>query len=118
VFADPKLRHHEAVAEAELDIDYGDSPIVMGSRHDVLSPGQRLPDTIEVHLADGTSCMLHELASHAGHIACRNAALAARAEDSDCPPYPRNRLSALPPRANSSNLAGAKADRTDRHGWN
>ena len=53
VFADPKLRHHEAVAEAELDIDYGTSPIVMGTRHDALAPGQRFPDTIEVHLTDG-----------------------------------------------------------------
>jgi 2-polyprenyl-6-methoxyphenol hydroxylase-like FAD-dependent oxidoreductase len=69
VFADAKLRHHETVAEAELDIDYGDSPIVMGNRHDVLAPGQRLPDTIEVHLADGTACMLHELADRAGHTA-------------------------------------------------
>ena len=69
VFADPKLRHHEAVAEAELDIDYGDSPIVMGSGHDILAPGQRLPDTIEVHLADGAACMLHELANRAGHTA-------------------------------------------------
>jgi hypothetical protein len=32
VFADPDSRHHEAVAEAELDIDYGGSPIVMGDR--------------------------------------------------------------------------------------
>ena len=36
VFADPASRHHEAIAEAELDIDYGDSPIVMGDRHDAL----------------------------------------------------------------------------------
>jgi 2-polyprenyl-6-methoxyphenol hydroxylase-like FAD-dependent oxidoreductase len=69
MFADPKLRHHEAVAEAELDIDYGDSPIVMGSRHDILAPGQRLPGTIEVHLADGAVCMLHELANRASHTA-------------------------------------------------
>ena len=52
VFADPESRHHEAVAEAELDIDYGGSPIVMGDKHDALAPGQRLPDTIEVCLAD------------------------------------------------------------------
>lgn len=69
VFADPKLRHHEVVAEAELDIDYGQSPIVMGTRHDALAPGQRLPDTIEVQLTDGTACMLHELANRAGHTA-------------------------------------------------
>ena len=69
MFASPDLRHHEAVAEAELDIDYGTSPIVMGTRHDKLAPGQRLPDEIEVHLADGGSCMLHELANRAGHTA-------------------------------------------------
>jgi hypothetical protein len=69
IFANPDLRHHEAVAEAELYIDYGNSPIVTGTRHDKLAPGQRLPDTIEVHLADGGSCMLHELANRAGHPA-------------------------------------------------
>ena len=69
IFADPKSRHHEAVAEAELDIDYGGSPIVMGQRHDALAPGQRLPDTIEVRLANGGTCMLHELANRAGHTA-------------------------------------------------
>ena len=46
-------RHHEAIVEAELDIDYGGSPIVMGDAHDALAPGQRLPDTIEVSPADG-----------------------------------------------------------------
>ena len=69
VFANPDSRHHEAVAEAELDIDYADSPIVMGQRHDALAPGQRLPDTIEVRLADGRTCMLQELANRAGHTA-------------------------------------------------
>lgn len=69
VFANPNSRHHEAVAEAELDIDYGGSPIVMGHKHDLLAPGQRLPDTIEVHLAGGRACMLHELAKRAGHTA-------------------------------------------------
>jgi 2-polyprenyl-6-methoxyphenol hydroxylase-like FAD-dependent oxidoreductase len=68
-FADPNSRHHEAVAEAELDIDYGGSPIVMGHKHDSLAPGQRLPDTIEVHLANGRTRMLHELAVRAGHTA-------------------------------------------------
>jgi len=68
VFADPKSRHHEAIAEAELDIDYGDSPIVMGDAHQSLAPGQRLPDTIEVRLASGEMC-LHELTHRAGHTA-------------------------------------------------
>jgi len=73
VFTDPTSRHHEAIAEAELDIDYGGSPIVMGDGygdgHGALAPGQRLPDTIGVHLAGGGTCLLHELASRAGHTA-------------------------------------------------
>ncbi len=69
VFADPASRHHETIAEAELNIDYGGSPIVMGDEHDALSPGQRLPNTIEVALANGGACMLHELTNRAGHTA-------------------------------------------------
>jgi 2-polyprenyl-6-methoxyphenol hydroxylase-like FAD-dependent oxidoreductase len=69
VFADPTSRHHEAIAEAELDIDYGDSPIVMGDEHELLAPGQRLPDTLEVYLANGEACLLHELTTRAGHTA-------------------------------------------------
>ncbi len=69
VFANPKTRHHESIAEAELDIDYGGSPIVMGDKHEVPAPGQRLPDTIEVSLAGGEACLLHELAHRAGHTA-------------------------------------------------
>jgi hypothetical protein len=69
VFADPNSRHHEAVAEAELDIDYGGSPIVMGHKHDALAPGERLPDTIEAHFASGRAFMLRELANRAGHTA-------------------------------------------------
>lgn len=67
VFADPASRHHEAVAEAELDIDYGGSPIVMGDRHEALAPGQRLPDSIAIDHPGGGR--LHELASRAGHTA-------------------------------------------------
>jgi hypothetical protein len=69
IFANPDSRHHEAVAEAELNIDYGGSPIVMRDKHAALTPGKRLPDTIEVCGADGRSCMLHELANRAGHTA-------------------------------------------------
>ena len=50
VFADPENTAHESIAEAELDIDYAGSPIVMGDKHEALAPGQRLPDTIDVHL--------------------------------------------------------------------
>jgi len=66
-FADPDTRHHETVAEAELDIDYGGSPIVIGNPHDTLGPGQLLPDTIE--MAEGESRLLHEMTFRAGHTA-------------------------------------------------
>jgi 2-polyprenyl-6-methoxyphenol hydroxylase-like FAD-dependent oxidoreductase len=69
VFANPTSRHHEAIAEAELDIDYGRSPIVMGDANASLGPGQRLPDTIQVRLPDGRSGGLHALAHRAGHTA-------------------------------------------------
>jgi hypothetical protein len=61
VFPDPTSRHHEVIAEAELDVDYRGSPIVMGDESDALAPGQRLPDTIEIVLAGGEVCMLHQL---------------------------------------------------------
>ena len=67
--SDPTSRHHEAIAEAELDIDYGGSPIVPGDAHEALGPGQRLPDTIEVRLAGGEACGLHALTHRAGHTA-------------------------------------------------
>jgi hypothetical protein len=68
-FADPATRHHEAVAEAELDVDYADSPIVAGDRSDAAWPGQRLPDRIEVRFAAGGSGMLHDYANRRGHTA-------------------------------------------------
>jgi hypothetical protein len=42
-------------------------------------------------------------------------ALAANAEDSDCPPYPRNRLSGWTPRANLS--SGQALELTEPCGW-
>jgi 2-polyprenyl-6-methoxyphenol hydroxylase-like FAD-dependent oxidoreductase len=69
VLADPTSRHHEAIAKAELDIDYGDSPIVMGDAREALGPGRRLPDTLEVRLAGGKERGLHELTHRAGHTA-------------------------------------------------
>ena len=68
-FADPASRHHEAIAEAELDIDYAASPIVMGDAHPTLGPGARLPDTITVRMPDGATRGLHDLAFRAGHTA-------------------------------------------------
>jgi 2-polyprenyl-6-methoxyphenol hydroxylase-like FAD-dependent oxidoreductase len=68
-FLDPKSRHHESIAEAELDIDYTGSPIVMGDHHESLAPGQRLPDTIAVTHPTGQPGLLHELTHRAGHTA-------------------------------------------------
>jgi hypothetical protein len=81
VFADPRSRHHEAIAEAELDIDYAGSPIVMGDAHPALGPGQRLPDTIEVRLADGDGRGLHQLTHRAGHTALLIGGAAARDDE-------------------------------------
>jgi len=80
-FADPRARHHEAIAEAELDIDYGGSPIVMGDAHPALGPGQRLPDTIEVRLASGEQRGLHELTHRAGHTALLVGGASSRDDD-------------------------------------
>lgn len=68
-FGDPESRHREALAEAELDIDYAGSPIVMGDRHAALWPGQRLPDHIDIHFAAGGSGKLHDYAKRRGHTA-------------------------------------------------
>lgn len=68
VFADPATRHHEAIAEAELDIDYAGSSIVLGDASPALAPGQRLPDTIAIRRG-GAILGLHELAHRAGHTA-------------------------------------------------
>jgi 2-polyprenyl-6-methoxyphenol hydroxylase-like FAD-dependent oxidoreductase len=69
VFADPQSRHHEAIAEAELNIDYSGSPIVLGDPHSALGPGQRLPDTIALRPNGATHGTLHGLAQRAGHTA-------------------------------------------------
>jgi 2-polyprenyl-6-methoxyphenol hydroxylase-like FAD-dependent oxidoreductase len=83
---DPGTAHVEAVAEAELNIDYGDSPIVAGgapgedpsltngmevrsgSSPGALGPGDRLPDLGPVTAAPGEPEMrLHQLAHRPGH---------------------------------------------------
>lgn len=69
VLRNPASRHHEAIAEAELDIDYSGSPIVLGDQHKALSPGQRLPDTIDITFESGDDGMLHELTHRSGHTA-------------------------------------------------
>ncbi|MEN4921919.1 FAD-dependent monooxygenase [Achromobacter spanius] len=68
-FGNPDARHREAVSEAELDIDYAGSPIVMGDRHDAIWPGQRLPDHIDVRFAAGGTGKLHDYAKRRGHTA-------------------------------------------------
>jgi 2-polyprenyl-6-methoxyphenol hydroxylase-like FAD-dependent oxidoreductase len=67
ILADPATRHHEIVAEAELNVDYSRSPIVSGEANSCLAPGQRLPHTIPVQRSDTRVCRLHELAHRAGH---------------------------------------------------
>jgi 2-polyprenyl-6-methoxyphenol hydroxylase-like FAD-dependent oxidoreductase len=68
-FADADSRHHESLAEAELDIDYAGSPIVMAAAAGDLRPGARLPDDVRVRLSTGEDRLLHELAWRAGHTA-------------------------------------------------
>src|SRR5262249_40382526 len=65
--ADPNTRHHEIVAETELNVDYSKSPIVSGYANGRLAPGQRLLGTIVVKRSNGQSCRLHELSHRAGH---------------------------------------------------
>jgi 2-polyprenyl-6-methoxyphenol hydroxylase-like FAD-dependent oxidoreductase len=66
-FAESKARHHEVVAEAELNVDYSRSPIVAGDANIHLGPGQRLPDSIQVRPPGAESCGLHKLTHRAGH---------------------------------------------------
>ncbi len=70
--ADPDTRHHEVVAETELNIDYSQSPIVTGDANGNLTPpqltrGQRLPQSISLQQPDAQSRRLYTLAHRAGH---------------------------------------------------
>ncbi|MCJ8142614.1 FAD-dependent monooxygenase [Ancylobacter sp. A5.8] len=69
IFANRATRHQEAVAEAELNIDYGASPIVMGLRHDALAAGQLWPSDIEIRPAEEGAVAFKAGAGHWGHIA-------------------------------------------------
>jgi 2-polyprenyl-6-methoxyphenol hydroxylase-like FAD-dependent oxidoreductase len=63
--SDPETAHAEAVAEAELNISYRDSPVVLGGRG---RAGDRVPDLGPVRAAPGEHEMqLHELAHRPGH---------------------------------------------------
>jgi 2-polyprenyl-6-methoxyphenol hydroxylase-like FAD-dependent oxidoreductase len=68
-FANPTTRHSEAVAEAELDVDYNASPIVMGDKRASLTPGQRVPDSIAFRSEGGEISRLNSLANGGGHAA-------------------------------------------------
>src|SRR5271170_2261211 len=67
MIADPKARQHEIVAETELNINYSQSPIVLGDANSSLPAGYRLPDTILVHSPDAPLPRLHRFAQRAGH---------------------------------------------------
>jgi 2-polyprenyl-6-methoxyphenol hydroxylase-like FAD-dependent oxidoreductase len=67
MLADAKLRHHEITAEAELNVDYAASPIVVGHANAGLAAGFRLPDTIELQNSGAPAGGLHHLAHRAGH---------------------------------------------------
>ncbi len=66
-FAVEATRHHEAVAHAELNIDYSVSPIVAGDADEHLGPGDRMPDTIAVAPVGDGPDRLHAYAHRRGH---------------------------------------------------
>ncbi|GGF75799.1 oxygenase [Azorhizobium oxalatiphilum] len=66
-FSDPATRHQEAVAEAELDIDYGASPIVVPGGILLPTAGQALPAPLEIRPADGMRAVLRGLYHRPGH---------------------------------------------------
>ena len=57
MFAEPASRHNEIVAEAELNVDYCASPIVLGGGNGGLA-GQRVPDTMPVRSAGHTLVLI------------------------------------------------------------
>jgi 2-polyprenyl-6-methoxyphenol hydroxylase-like FAD-dependent oxidoreductase len=67
MLADGKARHQDVVAETEMNVEYSQSPIVLGDANSGLAPGQRLPDTILVDHPGSRARRLHELAQRAGH---------------------------------------------------
>ena len=60
-------KHHEVVAETELNVDCCGSSIVVGDTNSYLGPGHRFPDTIAVQPWDSGRRPLHELTHRAGH---------------------------------------------------
>ena len=80
VFADPVTRRQEAVAEAEHDIDYGASPIVMGDRNDELAPGQLWPTDVEMPSARDASSP-RDPSTTTGHTAIIVSGILAEADE-------------------------------------
>lgn len=67
VFADPASRRNEVAAEAEMDVDYAGSPIVVGDVGGRPRPGERLPGGMPVRPWQAPACTLRELAFRVGH---------------------------------------------------
>jgi 2-polyprenyl-6-methoxyphenol hydroxylase-like FAD-dependent oxidoreductase len=65
--ADAKIRHHEIVAETELNVDYSGSPIVFGDANSYLAAGHRLPDHVQVQMPEAPASRLHALGHRAGN---------------------------------------------------
>jgi 2-polyprenyl-6-methoxyphenol hydroxylase-like FAD-dependent oxidoreductase len=65
--ADPKTRHHEIVAETELNVDYSRSPVVFGDANSYLAAGYRLPDHVQVQMPETTPSRLHALGQRTGN---------------------------------------------------
>lgn len=81
MFAEVTSRRNEAVAEAELNVNYSASPIVFGDGGSILGTGQRLPNAIGVQPSGASRCRLHELTQRAGHTLVLLAGTRASASD-------------------------------------
>jgi hypothetical protein len=81
MFAEDRARHHEIVAETELNVDYSRSPIVFGDRTDGIAAGYTIPDTILVQTSGNRRCRLVELTQRPGHTLLLLAGPDARSSD-------------------------------------
>lgn len=57
---DPDLRHNEVVAEAELNVEYSTSPIVLGGSNGGFAAGQRTPNTLRARSAGHTIALVSD----------------------------------------------------------
>jgi hypothetical protein len=67
IFAEEKARHHEILAETELNVHYSGSPILFGDRADGIVAGYPIPDTILIQPSGNSPCRLVELTQRPGH---------------------------------------------------